>query len=260
MFGMGGFGRSAPVRKPVRPLFDKQELPEESSSPFMLVSIEDIYRAINRLKTGRMGEPVLLLKKGIEVEATQLPRLMKNGANPSQFRIKSADGTVSEEVTADSFAGLPVTNPIFEAPASLVRTLRSRKRAIMLDSDQKSLRRLTDCLFMCGFQLDNLHPVRLSSNLNWALQKYMPHVLVVDYHLSGKQNGIQVLHMLQPALPSLEQVILTTPPLQTLPGWEARRIETFCENGNVYLLPKPVNRFALKQILDEAIQNTDSLI
>jgi hypothetical protein len=256
MFGLGGFGRSQPVKKPERPLPARQAEPDESP-PFTLVSIEDIYRVIKRLKTDRSGEPVLLLKKGIEVEADQLPRLMKNGANPSQFRIKQADGErLSQFATASALESAQVTNPLFEVPAALARTLRSRKRALVLDVEPKSMRRLMDCLFMCGFQLDNIHPVRIPSSLNWALQKYRPHVLVVDYQLSGKQNGIQVLQTMQPSLPFLEQVILIVPPLATLHGWEVRRLEAFCKNRSIFMLPKPVNRFTLKQILDESIRDS----
>lgn len=265
MFGMDLFHRSTPVKKSLRPQFEKQQnAPEETPSDesFMIVSVEDIYRAINGLNRGRPGDPVLLLKKGIEVQATQLPRLMKNGADPSQFRLKAADGTesfVSDPVVpmTNVMSMSSMTHPLFEAPASLVRALRSQKRVLILDPEQKSLKRLIDCLFMCGFQLDKLHPVRMASSLHWALHKYTPHVLVIDYRLSEKQNGIQILHNLQGVLPSLEQVILTTPPLQNLSSWEARRIESFCENWNVHLLPKPVSRFALKQILDQAICQSD---
>jgi CheY-like chemotaxis protein len=150
-----------------------------------------------------------------------------------------------------------MSNPILETPANLVRAIRIRKRVLILDPDQKSLKRLIDCLFICGFQLDNLHPVRMAASLDWALQKYMPHVLVVDYRLSeGQQTGIQILQGLQSVLPFLEQIILITPPLQMLSEWEARRVKSFCQVWNVKALPKPVNRFTLKQILDQAIRDS----
>lgn len=262
MFGTRLFDRLMPGRRADYPLFEKPKLVSESStdlqgavsSPSLtLVSAEDIYRAGGR-ESGRAGEPVLLLKKGMEIEATQMPRLMRNGVKPSQFFIKPTDGDAQ---ALENFSGFPVTHPLRETSAGLAKRIRGQKRVLMLDTDSKSMRRLTDCLFMCGFQLDNLHPVRLASSLHWALQKYLPHVLVVDYRLGGKQNGIQVLHAIKPVLPTLEQVILTAPPLHTLPGWEARRVEAFCEAGNAYLLFKPVNRFALKRILDLALQNAE---
>lgn len=254
MFGLGGFTRSNPAKKPERQLFAPKKKPGEPSPPFKLISNEDIYRIIKRSKSDRAGEPVLLLKKGIEVEPEQLHRLMKNGVSPSQFRIRQADSEALPEAAAwGVFEGAAATNPLLEVSAGLVRTLRGRKRALVLDSEPKSMRRLTDCLFMCGFQLDNIHPVRIASSLNWALQKYLPHLLVVDYQLSGKQNGIQILQTMYPALSALEQVILTVPSLSTLPAWEVRRLQAFCESRNVSLLPKPLNRFALKQILDESI-------
>lgn len=251
MFGLGGFS----------PRF-VQAAEDDAALPVILVSTEDIYRALNKRERNRQMEPVLLLKKGLEVAATQLPRFIKNGANPSQFRIKPLDGEPmvddASAETTQSPAQSPMTNPLRGFPASVVKAIRSRKRVLMLDPDQKSLKRLIDCLFICGFQLDNLHPLRVPSSLTWAINKYTPHVLVVDYHLSDAQNGLYLLQQVPSILDTVEQVILTIPPRQELTPGQFQQIEAFCSLRNVKILPKPVSRFTLKVILDRMLCETNA--
>ncbi|HEY9746333.1 MAG TPA: hypothetical protein V6C99_08960 [Oculatellaceae cyanobacterium] len=230
------------------------EVGKKNPTPvFTLISQENIYRPRNPELAGHARKPVLLLKKGMEITANLLPKLVRNGADPAQFLIKSDDG----KLTPASFMSSPLsdTNLQTDAPTSLVRAIRSKKRVVLLDPDTKSLKRLTDCLFTCGFGLDNLYPVRMASGLSWALQKYAPHLLIVEYLLPGKQeNGLQALRELASVLPFLEQVILVAPPLQSLSDEESWEIQAFCRQWNVKTLSKPVNRFALKQILDQGIR------
>ena len=129
-------------------------------------------------------------------------------------------------------------------------TIRNAKRVLILEPDSKSLKRIMDCLFSCGFQLERLHPVRIISSLDWALRKYTPHVLIVDYRLSGNPDGIQLLQELRPVLPVLERVILMTPPISKLSEREDERIDAFCNTWRIRRIAKPINRFSLGLALE----------
>lgn len=113
------------------------------------------------------------------------------------------------------------------------------------------MKRLIDCLFICGLQLDRIHPVRVSEHLSWALEKYRPQLLVVDYHLQGGQNGLETLTALH-KLPGVEKIILTLAPHPILSEAENRLIEEFCREKDIKILSKPVSRYSLNRILQDS--------
>lgn len=194
----------------------------QGGAPVTLVTREDIYR-----------EQVLLVKKGYEVEMDDLPRLIKNGAKPSQFTLK-----MSPEEAAEQFLGH--SNPILQLA-------RSQKHVVVLDPDQKSLKRTIDCFFVCGFSLSNIHPVRLSAHLEWSLRKYQPQVLVVDYELLDGQDGLSLLNAMQrPG--GIEHVILTLP-ARAFSSEEESLILELSKRKHIQILKKPVSRFALNRLL-----------
>lgn len=190
-------------------------------TPVTLVTREDIYR-----------EQVLLVKKGYEVEMDDLPKLIKNGAKPSQFTLKM-DPEEAQHVLGHG-------NPI-------VKLARSEKRVLVLDPDQKSLKRTIDCFFVCGFSLPRIHPVRLASHLDWALRKYQPQVLVADYELLDGRDGLSLLSGLTLA-DNVEHVILTLP-ARTFSSEEESLILELSQRKNIQVLKKPVSRFALHRLL-----------
>ncbi len=201
---------------------EAKPLNRPAGGPVTLVTKEDIYR-----------EQVLLVKKGYEVEMDDLPKLIKNGAKPSQFTLKMTEEEAARELLGHS-------NPILQLA-------RSQKHVVVLDPDQKSLKRTIDCFFVCGFSLSNIHPVRLSAHLDWTLRKYQPQVLVVDYDLLDGQDGLSLLNALQrPA--GMEQVILTLP-ARTFSSEEERLILELSNRNHIRILKKPVSRFALNRLL-----------
>jgi hypothetical protein len=221
-----------------------------------LVSKEDIYRE-NKGMT-----PILLLRKGLEVSPDELPRLIRNGARAHQFLFKPAES--HEVATLPSPASLPhqlkshrrhdlieelrPTPPLAYQP--LAADPLQKKRVLILEPDQKSLKRLIDCLFICGTSLDRIHTVRIQDHLAWALDKYQPQILIVDYALPNQKTGLELLANFT-ALPGIEKIIFTLAPDAPLTAAEIETLETFCPEKNIRILKKPVSRFTVSRILAE---------
>jgi hypothetical protein len=87
--------------------------------------------------------------------------------------------------------------------------------------------------------------------LVWTAEKYRPHLLIVDHHLHGHtQTGLEILSAVT-HLPWIEKVILTLGPSQTLTTAERQAWELLCQEKDIQILIKPVNRHALNQLLSE---------
>lgn len=224
----------------------------------ILVTREDIYRENKGL------EPILLLRKGYEVTPEELPRFIRNGAKPHQFQLKYAAEALVGHQAPQKLPQQPPTTPvpmpvrrskplpILSSGVSPIPQTANLKRALILDPDPKSMKRLIDCLFICGIQLDRIHPVRMAEHLGWVGQKYRPHILVVDYELPGcSQTGLDILATMQ-HMPWLERCILTLNPQQAfLSDDEQQAVKTFCQEKNIKILEKPVNRHTLNRLLTE---------
>lgn len=213
----------------------------------ILVSREDIYR--NDLG----GEPILLLRKGFELTPEELPRFLKSGAKTHQFRYKHSDeplrATYQKPLPPEVRKGFSpsASNPIErELPA---RGLK-QKRALIVEPEQKSLKRLIDCLFICGLKLDRIHPVRVVSNTPWAVEKYRPQILVADYSLPGSIDGLTLLQAFA-ELSYVETLILAIAPNTILSPEENEIIAAIRQQKQFKILSKPVSRFALQRILTE---------
>jgi hypothetical protein len=225
--------------------------------PGMLVSKEDIYRE------NRGMAPILLLRKGFEVSPDELPRFIRNGARPQQFLFKPSEspdiGTLSSpeplsqqlrevrryELLEEFDAAR--NRPDASYPSPIPQT---QKRVLILEPDQKALKRLIDCLFICGTSLDKIHSVRLPEQLAWAIGKYRPQVLVVDFDLPNGQTGLELLTGF-PSLLSVEKIIFTVSPDAPLSEPEKSALEGLCPDRSVKFLKKPVSRFTVNRILAE---------
>lgn len=239
---MFGFVRLSPQNLKSTPRGAEQEI---------LVTREDIYRNMQG------ADPILLLRKGFELTREELPRFLKNGAKTHQFHYKHT--------------GEPL-RPIYQKPAqpaysevekrSLPRGASNpierdtiprgfkQKRALIVEPDQKNLKRLIDCLFISGLKLDRIHPVRLVSNTPWAVEKYRPQILVADYELPGDIDGLTLLQAFA-ELSYVETLILTVSPEFILSEEENVAIEALNHRKRIKIVTKPVNRFDLQRILFE---------
>jgi hypothetical protein len=249
---------------------DQTSHPAAGSTTMILVSKEDIYR------NNRGQAPILLLRKGQEVAMENLPKLMQNGVRPEQFSfqyrqpepVKQAPGirtgdSIRERSTDHSGSDIPVadllkkreafkaavSNPIMASLRTAIPAERAHKKVLILEPEQKCLKRLIDCLFVCGFNLEKIQPVRIPDHLSWSIERHHPNILMINYQLSGEKNGVALLKSLQ-RTPGVEHIILTIDPYPTLPMAEEVALRKFCDEKAVKILYKPVSRFALNQLLN----------
>jgi CheY-like chemotaxis protein len=245
---MFGFVRLNPQNLKSTPAGLQQEI---------LVSSEDIYRQDRGL------EPILLLRKGFELTPDDLPKFLKSGAREHQFYYKHSGKALNpgyqkrcapkQDRPALSRG---MSNPMAHSTLSNLKDIQ-QKRALIVEPNQKNLKRLIDCLFICGFKLDRIHPVRLVSSVPWAVEKYRPQILIANYDLSNSSmNGLTLLRAFA-QLSYVETLILTLPIGHLLSLEENAEIEALSHQVNIKILSKPVSRFALKHILNHSADMID---
>lgn len=266
-----------------------------SGSTLVLVSQEDIYGR------GHRRQPILLLRKGQEIPAHDLPKLIQNGIRPDQVRFQYAtDSADTDPVSAwDEHAlyrkpggmtppgNIPPIRPQSLQPPSVSQpdfaahpyesyqtydgkpshTERGRQTVLLLEPDPKSLKRLIDCLFGCGFSLSRIHPLRIPAHLSWALERHQPDILIADYRFIAAEGGLTALRNRLSTGASPERIILTLDP-HTMHmdsgqiGYDASPLsfgfsldenERDVGSGLVQILRKPVSRFAMKRLLTEEV-------
>ncbi len=250
MFGFRSFGRLAHQEAESSPAAAKRQTKEQN---IVLVSKEDIYRYSHD------SDPVLLLKKGCEVTSDALPNLIRHGAHPTQFNFQLESELREEQEERETLPSFqrhrhhaidPASNPIYNPPQT-PKSARQQKRILVVEPDQKSLKRLIDCLFTCGFGLNNIQPLRVPDHLHWAIQKHQPEILFMDYTLHG---GLKRLTLLQELAQNstIEQIILTLPPQFVLKPREEDSLRKHCGEKHIRILPKPVSRFTLGNLLVDA--------
>lgn len=245
---MFGFVRLNPQNLKSTPAGVQQEI---------LVTSEDIYRH------DRGVDPILLLRKGFELTSDELPRFLKSGARTHQFHYKHTGKAVTTGYQKppaprrDNRPGFSrgMGNPIKPETAP-IQEIQS-KRALIVEPEQKSMKRLVDCLFICGLKLDRIHPVRVVSNAPWAVDKYRPQILIADYGLSGEIDGLTLLQAFA-GLSFVETLILTVPTGYLLSAEENEAIESLSRHKKIRILSKPVSRFTMQRILSERNDAMDS--
>lgn len=223
----------------------------------ILVTSEDIYRK------NRGMEPILLLRKGFELTPDELPKFLNSGAQIHQFYYKHTGQILNpgyQKPRAKKQDRPPLargmSNPLTQKSSSVALQRLQQKRVLIVEPDQKNLKRLIDCLFICGIQLDRIHPVRVVSSVPWAMEKYRPQILVANYELSSSIDGLTLLQAFAD-LSYVETLILTVPNGHLLSLEENAAIEALSHRIKIKILSKPVSRFALKRILNEPAELTD---
>lgn len=236
---MFGFIRLNPNHLQSNPAAARQDI---------LVSSEDIYRFDRGL------EPILLLRKGFELTPEELPRFLKSGAQPHQFHYKHTGHSLAkapvntQDIRRQHGMGNSILNPFKRLQKS---TQIPYKQALIIEPDHKHMKRLVDCLFVCGIPLDQIHPVRVISSVPWAVEKYRPQILVANYELSNPIDGLSLLQIFA-GLSFVETLILITPPHIDLSDEEQVALQRINQNKRIKLLTRPVNRFDLQLLLNEA--------
>jgi len=216
-----------------------------SFKDFTLICQEDIFHPKSRRK------PVLLLSKGQEISTRDLPKLILHGVQPEQFRFKAeeADEAAMEELQIAGVLASTLEN--IQVPDSLEDTgsnslawrpvgKRRTQTVVVLESNPKILKRLIDCLFVCGFDLNKIHPVGVAANLGWSLKRYEPDLLIGSAPLLSEALGSDTLKLLP------KQLIMT---LTDTPGTQPLSQVTLANGTVAHCLYKPITRFSLRQLL-----------
>lgn len=244
---MFGFVRLNPQNLKSTPAGLQQEI---------LVTSEDIYRQ------DRGMEPILLLRKGFELTPDELPKFLKSGARTHQFYYKHTGKTLNPNYQKPRTQkqdrpplARGMSNPLAHSTVSTLKSIQ-QKRALIVEPDQKNLKRLIDCLFICGLRLDRIHPVRVVSSVPWAMEKYRPQILIANYELSSSIDGLTLLQAFA-QLSWVETLILTLPIGHLLSLEENAAIEALSHQIKIKILSKPVSRFALKHILNNPADMMD---
>ncbi|MEB3287047.1 MAG: hypothetical protein VKJ04_06050 [Vampirovibrionales bacterium] len=221
-----------------------------AEQPIVLISKDDIY--------ADEGKQILLLKQGMEVPSDLLPKLIGCGVDPARFELK-------DPIPAAEIPQIDLHSR--EALRSIRANALSKKHVLVLDTQQKSIQRSINALTQVGFTLGKIHPVRLSQYLGWALDKYEPSILVIDYELESRKipperSALDVLEELvgqtPDSLAQLEQIIMTVSVASAsyIPDYEAfiQRVEAL----GIDVLFKPVLPKALEDIVHNGY-NPDAL-
>ncbi|MDX2085489.1 MAG: hypothetical protein SFZ03_08885 [Candidatus Melainabacteria bacterium] len=136
---------------------------------------------------------------------------------------------------------------------ALLRNLRSKRALIeqqtvmILDPDERSNARLTDCLMACGVTYDHIHPVRLISQWQWAMAKYQPDFLFVSFDLQQGRHGLSVLEAATETHPTTRLILIADP--KALKPDVQRRLTSLVAAYNSLILWKPIHRGQLAGLL-----------
>lgn len=232
----------------MRPQANPQTNTPATGQQDILVSSEDIYRF-------DLGpEPILLLRKGFELSVSDLPRFLKNGAKRHQFHYKQNGQRLAKLPPQKLLPGGGMANALQESARREAKIVRiPYKKALIVEPDPKHLKRLMDCLFVCGIPLDQIHPVRMASNAPWAVDKYRPQILVANYDLANPIDGLSLLQAFS-ALSFVESLILVLPSEVTLSTAEWSTVRRIQQQKPLQVLTRPVNRFDLRPLIPESRQ------
>ncbi|MEM0950851.1 MAG: hypothetical protein AAGI66_01755 [Cyanobacteria bacterium P01_H01_bin.74] len=238
---------------------------DSADNAVVLISKEDIYR------DNRGTEPTLLLKKGYEVSQNDLPRFIRSGAKPHQFSIKTGFRHLANKLGALNTApilppkkpenyGLRVNrnrqlpgNKAVDGNYASFDTqtkIHGKHNVLVMNTDDKLLKRTIDCLFKAGIRLNDIHPVRQSKHFVWAVKKYRPQTIVVNYNLPGSSvNGLNLLMMLHDVDPQRESRVLLLPNHQHYSDAEQKMITEVCQENAIELIKGTISRFVFKKLL-----------
>jgi hypothetical protein len=246
------FGRQVPPQANALGMSSVTTLPLDPSSSedvgafaslnaAQLVCTEDIYVP---------GQDVLLLKAGQVVQAGQIATLLKYGISPKQFRF---EGDIPEGLALPPHV---LKSAHLDDPATIDKALDTRaflrnchKTIMVVDHDDRSLRRTIDNLLSCGVPLHKIHPIRVEAHLNWALEKYQPDLLMLDFAINGswvyKHDLVQRVGSLHKAV---NQVVLMVRDQSRSEG-AREALNYLTQDMGIRVIYKPLHRAQLKPLL-----------
>jgi hypothetical protein len=238
------FGFKRKERHPEGPsLFGANGLPPGMT----LVSKEDVYAAHQDDESSDSKRQVLLVKAGTAVKLADLPKLIRYGAKPHQFRLEKQQSSGKVQTTdLDEHLVRVMTEPQranLSAPQIMLN-----KDALVVETDDRAMNRMMDCLSACGIPLHRVHPIYLMSHLFWALDKYNAKIVAMGIHANvNYQELYDTLQKLK-ARQLVETIILTVDDSfrsQSSMEW----LDDLADTYDVHVVFKPVSRFVLRPVL-----------
>jgi hypothetical protein len=122
------------------------------------------------------------------------------------------------------------------------------KDALVVETDDRAMNRMMDCLSACGIPLHRVHPIYLMSHLFWALDKYNAKIVAMGIHANvNYQELYDTLQKLK-ARQLVETIILTVDDSfrsQSSMEW----LDDLADTYDVHVVFKPVSRFVLRPVL-----------
>jgi hypothetical protein len=125
----------------------------------------------------------------------------------------------------------------------------SHHQVVVLEPDEKALKRLTHCLVACGIRESRIRSVRLPHHVGYAIDKYKPTLVFLDFMNGPDSMGVQTLRRLKP-LPCVQHWNL----LMSLPAEDLslrEKVKETLQKDNLSVFYKPINRFELLSMLNE---------
>ncbi|MBK8190337.1 MAG: hypothetical protein IPK79_07785 [Vampirovibrionales bacterium] len=200
------------------------------------------------------GRSVLLARAGMSVSEELLPKLIRYGAEPSQFILEESAPTAAK-ASAPSLRPLRKQDESSQASA-MMNPVRSRPTQarnwhsiLVIESDERACRRVSDALTLCGVRSKDIHLARSGAHLQQALQAFSPSVLIVSDAIHPVTSIIAYLRRLREES-CVERVGLISS-LSRLQEAERRKLLALASGSGVHVLFRPITPFSLTPLLEE---------
>lgn len=244
-----------------------------------LIARQDIFSVVD-------DQQVLLVKAGTAVDPAMLEKLIRYGVQPNQFYIQRHASVSEESVMDDEIASLTMTvsegvakeitprgnastnmpvgmtNPIGQnsvLPSAAVSTEEietalpssqavERQDIVVVDIEERSLKRLVNQLTVAGVSFSDIHPVKLRESLQWTLTKYTPSMLMVDENAFSATSLVAQVKALSSEHDIEQAVLLVNPASRTPKSMDV--LQRQCDVAGIQLVYKPLNHFCLSNLLE----------
>ena len=233
-------GHTRPPRFPE--LGGRHEQPRALPEGVRLIAREDIFAA-------QGGKAVLLARAGMAVSEELLPKLIRYGAEPSQFVLEESAAPATDTRTAlPRISALPdmMSTPMMTTPAATTRNWQS---LVVVEPDDRAFRRLNDALSLCGVRSRDIHVTRSAGHLPDMLASHAPSVLMVSDSIHPASSMMAYLRRLQSAC-GIERVALMSG-LSRAQERERQQLLLRAEEAGIHVLFRPITPFSLTPLLCE---------
>lgn len=234
---------NSPPRFPA--LGGRHEPPRALPDGVRLIAREDIFAA-------QGGRAVLLARAGMAVSEELLPKLIRYGAEPSQFVLEeTATPATGTRTALPRVSALPDmrSTPMSTPSSPPAATTRNWQSLVVVEPDDRAFRRLNDALSLCGVRSRDVHVTRSAGHLPDMLASHAPSVLMVSDSIHPASSMMAYLRRLQSAC-GIERVALMSG-LSRAQERERQQLLLRAEEAGIHVLFRPITPFSLTPLLCE---------